>query len=70
MLWPLDTRARIIKCTQIVIPAIIWTIAVRIATAEMLPQPVVIRVIPVLRGTSVTAAPAAHIETKSQLRII
>lgn len=60
MLWPLDTRARIIKSTQIVIPAIIWTIAVRIATAEKLPQPMVIRVNPVLRGTSVTATPDAH----------
>lgn len=60
MLWPLDTRARIIKSTQVVIPAIIWTIAVRIATAELLPQPLVIRVIPVLRGTSVTVTPDAH----------
>lgn len=60
MLWPLDTRVRIIKSTQVVIPAIIWTIAVRIATAELLPQPLVIRVIPVLRGTSVTVTPDAH----------
>lgn len=60
MLWPLDTRARIIKSTQIVIPAIIWTIAVRGATAELLPQLSVIRVIPVLRGTSVTVTPDAH----------
>lgn len=60
MLWPLDTRARILNSTQIVIPAIIWTIAARGATAEMLPQPMVIRVNPVLRGTSVTVTPDAH----------
>lgn len=60
MLWPLDTRVRILKSTQIVIPAIICPIAVRIATAELLPQPMVIRVNPVLRGTSVTATPDAH----------
>lgn len=60
MLWPLDTRVRILKSTQVVIPAIIWTIAARIATAELLTQPLVIYVNPVLRGTSVTVAPNAH----------